>query len=185
MPEYITKDSGQREHFKDGAMRDRREGKGRYDLLSPIALKRLAGLYERGSLKYDDRNWEKGMPMTRVFDSMIRHAYQWLAGEGDEDHLAAVAWGAFALMHFEALRPDLDDRPEWTVKEDLTVWDVDILIGKDGKKVMHYAITTDQRVQTLGEARIQAVAEALRLAQRDHPNQPLLVKSATTEGVAQ
>jgi hypothetical protein len=32
-------------------------------------------------------------------------------GEDDEDHLAAVVWNAFAIMHFEKLRPDLMDIP--------------------------------------------------------------------------
>ena len=114
----ITKDSGQREAFDSGAVRDVRTDKGRYDLVSPYALKRLAQLYERGSQKYVDRNWEKGMPSTRVFDSMIRHAFAWLAGENDEDHLAAVAWNAFALMHYEATHPEVDDRPNYGPRAD-------------------------------------------------------------------
>lgn len=118
--QFETKDSGSRDEFDTGSVRDKQEGKGRYDLISPHALQRLADLYERGASKYKDRNWEKGMPYTRVFDSMVRHAYQWLRGDADEDHLAAVAWNAFALIHYEEMTArgfffpeELDDRPDW------------------------------------------------------------------------
>ena len=35
MSRYVIHDSGTREEFPSGMVRDRREGKGRYDLLSP------------------------------------------------------------------------------------------------------------------------------------------------------
>lgn len=51
MTEYATKDSGCRQVFATGSQRDSRVGKGRYDLISPIALRRLAQLCERGAAK--------------------------------------------------------------------------------------------------------------------------------------
>ena len=39
--EFELKDSGKREEFTTGSRRDTREGKGRYDLISPIALTRV------------------------------------------------------------------------------------------------------------------------------------------------
>jgi hypothetical protein len=59
---FEVKDSGKRQEFETGAVRDVRDGKGRYDLISPYALKRLAIIYERGALKYGDDNYLKGMP---------------------------------------------------------------------------------------------------------------------------
>ena len=84
---YITKDSGKREKHKTGAVRDIRSGKGRYDLISPLAVNRVAGVYERGSIKYNDRNWEKGMPIGRYLDSALRHTFQYIEGKRDEDQL--------------------------------------------------------------------------------------------------
>jgi len=110
---YITRDSGQREHFASGMVRDLRQGKGRYDLVSPYGLKRIADVYERGASKYADRNWEKGAPLCRFFDSAMRHMQQWLKGENDEDHLAQAAWNLIAMMHLEETHPELDDRPDW------------------------------------------------------------------------
>ena len=94
-----VKDSGKRQEFKTGAVRDIQEGKGRYDLISPIALERLAKHYENGAKKYGPHNWQKGMPLSRYLDSLIRHAYKLLRGWEDEDHAAAIAWNAFAFMH--------------------------------------------------------------------------------------
>ena len=65
----ILPDSGERIEFETGAVRDTTTGKGRYDLLSPIAIKRLAQHFENGGLKYKDRNWEKGIPLKRFLDS--------------------------------------------------------------------------------------------------------------------
>lgn len=94
-----VKDSGKRQKFNTGAVRDIQEGKGRYDLISPIALERLARHYENGAKKYGEHNWQKGMPLSRYLDSLIRHAYKLVAGMDDEDHAAAIAWNAFAYIH--------------------------------------------------------------------------------------
>lgn len=99
---YITKDSGQREDFATGARRDTQEGKPRYDLIPVEALKRLALLYARGAEKYGESNWQKGIPYSRVLASLLRHVYAWVEGDDTEDHLAAVAWNAFALMAYES-----------------------------------------------------------------------------------
>lgn len=98
-PKFVTKDSGKREEFKTGSKRDTREGKGRYDLISPIAIRRIAGVYERGAQKYGDRNWEKGQPLSRYLDSALRHTFQVLEGKVDEDHAAQAAWNLLAYIH--------------------------------------------------------------------------------------
>lgn len=98
---YVTKDSGQRQEFPTGSRRDTREGKGRYDLVSVPAIRRLAGLLERGAEKYGDRNWEKGQPLSRYLDSALRHTFQVLDGKTDEDHAAAAMWNLMAFIHTE------------------------------------------------------------------------------------
>lgn len=115
MSRYETKDSGKRAQYATGAQRDTNEGKGRYDLIPPEPMKRLAQLYERGAIKYDARNWEKGIPVSRCFDSAFRHLYQALAGDEDEDHLAAVLFNVMCVMAFReriragVLNPAVDD----------------------------------------------------------------------------
>lgn len=107
----VLPDSGQREQFSTGAVREVQTGKGRYDLITPYGLQRLALHYERGAAKYADRNWEKGIPVSRCFSSAVRHLFQYLAGDRSEDHLAAAAWNIMAIMHFEAVLPEMVDLP--------------------------------------------------------------------------
>ena len=110
-----VRDSGERQEFETGSVRDTRDGKGRFDLITPIGLKRLAVHYENGARKYGDRNWEKGQPVSRYLDSAIRHLYAYLAGDRSEDHLAASAWNSLAAIHTEqrvrdgALPEELND----------------------------------------------------------------------------
>ena len=104
MLEYTSlKDSGEREEFDTGSVRDRRAGKGRYDLLSPIAIRRWAVHTENGCDKYGERNWEKGQPIKLFLDSAARHIYSYLAGMRDEDHLAAAMWNIAAAIHTEEM----------------------------------------------------------------------------------
>ncbi len=105
----FLEDSGERQQFDTGAVRDPAEGKGRYDLITPHGLRRLALHYEAGAKKYDDRNWERGIPASRCFSSAVRHLYRWLNGERKEDHLAAAAWNIFAIMHFQEEKPEMID----------------------------------------------------------------------------
>lgn len=87
--------------FDSGAQRDPNVDKGRYDLLSPLFLRRLAVHTQKGGKVRGDRNWETGMPMDAVLDSAIRHLYNYLEGDRSEDHLAAAAWNVMNLIHTE------------------------------------------------------------------------------------
>lgn len=111
---YETKSSGTKEEQGTGAVRDSRKGKGRYDLISAIAMRRLAGVYERGAEYYGDRNWELGMKMSRLLDSALRHTFQYLEGKRDEDHLAQAVWNLSAAMHMEETRPEMNDLATFT-----------------------------------------------------------------------
>ena len=88
--------------FVSGAQRSDRTGRGRYDLISPHGLRRLAIQYEAGAKHHkDERNWILGFPISRALCSAIGHLMDHLAGDRSEDHLAAAAWQEFAAMHFE------------------------------------------------------------------------------------
>lgn len=100
---FVTKDSKKRRKFSTGSKRDVNEDKGRYDLVSPIMIERLAKLLQRGAQKYDERNWEKGMPLSVYMDSGMRHMYKFLEGHKDEDHLVAAIWNFQALLHIEEM----------------------------------------------------------------------------------
>lgn len=107
----MIKDSGNRTEFETGAVRDMAQGKGRCDLLPPLALLRLARHFEAGAEKYGDRNWEKGIPLHSFIDSAIRHVLRYMAGHDDEDHLCAAAWNLICAMETEEKKPEMVDIP--------------------------------------------------------------------------
>lgn len=95
------KDSGTRDAFVTGAVRDGATNKGRFDLFTFHALERVAKVFEAGAQKYEDRNWEKGIPMHRFTDSGQRHFLKYASGWRDEDHLAMAAWNALCGLETE------------------------------------------------------------------------------------
>lgn len=111
------KDSGARQQFDTGAVRDTQTLKGRFDLLPFDGLLRIAQIFELGAIKYEDRNWEKGIPVSRSINSGIRHLLKAANGHTDENHLAlAGANVLFALATIErasrgVLPPDMNDLP--------------------------------------------------------------------------
>lgn len=91
-------DSGNRSKFDTGAVRDIQTGKGRMDLLPVDAIFALAKHYEAGCQKYGDRNWEKGIPLSRYLDSALRHAFKVLRGDTDEPHIEAAIWNLMCYL---------------------------------------------------------------------------------------
>lgn len=93
-PDFVIKDSGKREEFTGGMVRDTAEGKINYSLVrdGPMYL-RWAIHLTKGAVKYVKRNWMKGTgreELERAYESADRHFTQWFNGETDEDHAAAV-----------------------------------------------------------------------------------------------
>lgn len=81
----------------------------RFDLVSPVGYRRLAARCAMGAKNYGEHNWRKGQPYSAVINHLENHLAQYKAGDRSEDHLAAIAWGAFAMMEFEQTHPELDD----------------------------------------------------------------------------
>lgn len=148
MPEFSdVKDSGTRQEFGTGAKRDIQTGKGRYDLLPPLAIRRIAKHYENGARKYGDRNWEKGMPMSRYADSALRHLFAYIEGMRDEDHLAAAVWNGLAMIHQEEmierglLSAELNDLPDYQPNKDTPLETLDkakVKLNEAALKLQHY-----------------------------------------------
>lgn len=131
------KPPGKMTTHKTGAKREDKTGKGRFDLLSPIMLKRLAILSEEGGVAHGDRNWEKGMKLSTFLDSAFRHLVQTIDGCEDKDHPIQAIWNLQGYIHTlhlirtGDLPPELDDLPReknlqkiersWKVKVPFTV----------------------------------------------------------------
>ncbi len=108
-------DGGERISYGEGrAEREPAVGKGRYDLITPFGIARLARWYELGARKYSDRDWEKGIPFSRYIDSAKRHIDKFIMGMEDEDHLAAAVWNLLCIIHHQELgQTELDDMPHY------------------------------------------------------------------------
>src|SRR6266446_7788264 len=90
---FETKDSGKREKFTSGMVRDTQENKERYDLLDWPMLERWAALMARGAKKYGEENWRKASgdaELRRFKASALRHCVKWFLDQKDEDHGAAT-----------------------------------------------------------------------------------------------
>jgi len=112
-------DSGNRQSFTTGAVRDTAEDKPRPDLYSPFAEERVGEWLRLGAVKYSEHNWEKGIPNSRCFASLRRQVMRFHQGDRSEDHLAAIIFNAMAIIHNEemirrgTLPSKLDDMPSY------------------------------------------------------------------------
>lgn len=104
------------ETFASGAVRSTDANDVRYDLITPIGLRRLASTCAEGARKYGPYNWTKGIPASVMLNHAIRHVYLWLQGDASEDHLAHAAWGLCGVMHFEEAMPEMIDIPSRSPK---------------------------------------------------------------------
>jgi hypothetical protein len=107
---YDVKDSGERQQFDSGMQRDVTTGKPRFDLCfdGPM-MTRYAEHLRKGAEKYEPRNWMKASgvaEMERFRESAARHFAQWMAGDTDEDHAAAVM---FNLNGFEFVKERMSE----------------------------------------------------------------------------
>lgn len=106
--EFIVKDSGAREEYTNGFVRDSEESKHDFTrLLSieglefvPVELvERMAAHMSKGAVKYGKENWRQArgaIAKARFLRSACRHFLQWVRGDRDEDHGMAVCFNIIA-----------------------------------------------------------------------------------------
>jgi hypothetical protein len=91
------------------------QGKLRYDLLHPVSQEGIVKVLTKGSIKYAERNWEKGMSWTSVLASLKRHLASFEAGEDydpetGELHVDHMQCNAHFLSAYYKIAPKFDDR---------------------------------------------------------------------------
>lgn len=110
------------------------ENKLRYDLIPPSALKILAEVFTYGTIKYAERNWEKGLNWQSVIASMFRHVEAFRNGEDiDQEsgllHLGHAMTNLAFLVEYYKTHPELDDRPKvWNTSNERIGLDLDGVI---------------------------------------------------------
>lgn len=111
--DFVTRDSGERQVYPTGMVRDSGTKTLRPDLVDQDLLRRWSELMGRGAVKYGENNWKKAATqeeLDRFRASAYRHFFQWYNGlETSEDHAAAVC---FNIAGAEMVRRKLDEPTE-------------------------------------------------------------------------
>jgi hypothetical protein len=77
----------------------------------PECLLEVSKHYCEGSLKYGERNWEKGIPLHSYIDSGVRHLLKYIDGQIDEPHDRAFVWNMLGALWTLEHKPELNDLP--------------------------------------------------------------------------
>lgn len=80
----------------------------RFELLTPIGMRRMAMASHEGAEKYGPLNVEKGLPISVFLNHALSHIYSYLAGDRSEDHLGHAAWNLAFACHSEEIWPELN-----------------------------------------------------------------------------
>lgn len=95
--------------FDTGAIRDSQDGKVDFiETVSWTAFNRFARYMTGKKVKYGSGNFKKGIPVSSYEQSLLRHVHKYLVNkheggneEVNEDHLAAIVFNVFGIMHEE------------------------------------------------------------------------------------
>lgn len=90
-------------------------GKARFDLVAPQWEEGLARVMSYGAQKYADRNWEKGIDVSRCYAALRRHLNAFILGEdvdqeSDLPHLMHAQANLMFLWAMPSIHPERDDR---------------------------------------------------------------------------
>lgn len=150
-----------RREYDTGAVRSADCEQTRYDLISPIGLRRLAETYAEGAAKFGQFNWENGMPVTDLLNHAIAHVYKFLGGDRSEDHLAHAAWNLLGAIHSMEKWPELNQ--QWLRGENCecpagakmsaeNIPDVAVDIAAEQVGPSTYAVGTHAEIEKLRQA---------------------------------
>ena len=115
----IKRETGNKREFSTGAKRQNADKKPRPGLFPGDAYLAISQHFADGAAVYDDRNWEKGLPLNSIIDSLERHIAQEKMGLTDESHDLALAWNAVVYLATKLrikagiLPAELDDMPKY------------------------------------------------------------------------
>lgn len=99
---------------KDRALRYN-QGKLRWSLVDFESLEPMVRVLEFGAQKYSDHNWKKGLSITEICESLLRHTFAYMSGEdmdpeSNMSHIGHIQCNAMFLSYMHHKRKDKDDR---------------------------------------------------------------------------
>ena len=119
MSNEIKVEEGPKREFSTGAKKQASTGKGTPVLVPGDAVIEVSKHFENGAVVHGDRNWEKGIPLSELLNSLERHLQQEKMGVTDEPHARALAWNALVYLATKLrienglLPAELDDMPSY------------------------------------------------------------------------
>ena len=117
----IKKESGEKREFGTGANKQAAAGKGTPVLFPGDAYLEVCKHFEAGAEHYEARNWEKGIPLGELINSLERHIADEKMGDISERHDRAIGWNAIVYLATKLriqrgiLPKSLDDMPTYPV----------------------------------------------------------------------
>lgn len=87
----------------------------RWSLVDFQALEPMVRVLEFGSKKYSDDNWRKGLKVTEICESLLRHTFAFMNGEdadpeSGELHVGHMLCNAKFLSYMVLFKPEYDNR---------------------------------------------------------------------------
>jgi len=125
MSDEIKVEQGERRKFSTGAEKQASAGKGTPVLVPGDAVIDVSKHFENGAVVHGDRNWEKGIPLSEILNSLERHLQQEKMGMTDEPHARALAWNALVYLATKIrienglLPAELDDMPTYRLEQEV------------------------------------------------------------------
>ncbi len=103
-------------------------GKLQWSLVDFNSLESMVRVLEFGAKKYSPHNWKKGLPITEIIDSMMRHLVAFSNGENIDpesgiSHIGHLGCNYMFLSYMIQNKPELDNRYK---KED-KLWQYSLL----------------------------------------------------------
>lgn len=91
------------------------QGKNKWSLICWPTLIPLVKVLEFGALKYEKDNWKKGLPVTEIMESCLRHLFAFMEGEdtdteSGESHLGHAMCNLMFATYMLMFKPELDNR---------------------------------------------------------------------------
>lgn len=91
------------------------EGKPRWGLVPQSSLIPMVRVLEFGANKYGNKNWQKGLPVMEICESLKRHLDAFMEGEDNDkesgiSHIGHIQCNAMFLQWMVENKPQLDNR---------------------------------------------------------------------------
>lgn len=87
----------------------------KWSLVSWKAMEPLVEVLMFGAKKYAPNNWKKGLAVTEITESLIRHVHAFIEGEDNDpesklSHIGHIMCNAMFLSYMIMFKPEFDDR---------------------------------------------------------------------------